>query len=369
MTMYDYISECINNGEYCKVDFKHKSLTLNGNYIINQSKSDYDMECKITNEDLFKNIEQLYISYKHSVPTKISKDSYFKALPLEELTQLELAYAPKREQARGLLESYILCNVISNNFPIIPGFFWQSKVDKDLVILKEWINTPIEVTNTLEEVINEADDEIESSIKETTINNNHLYRRWVMAQMLRMMSEVENKHWYPNYAKAISSKGSRYAWKVLIEEFRIQSIIFKNKDYESFNKRNRWFNQELVESISVYFKYLYNHTLTPKELYENVKDFYNRNKRTLNSKKVSASFIDAYKGSGAYYTIENMILFHNCRFPEFKSKDSSINYLESQAVQLKGWKLFGLMKQFFKDNNFDIDAKRAEWASTYCKKK
>jgi hypothetical protein len=86
-------------------------------------------------------------------------------------------------------------------------------------------------------------------------------------------------------------------------------------------------------------------------------------------------WLDAYKGAGAYYTLENMIRFHDCFIKndyttsrckcKFLSKSSSLDYLESKADEYRneGWKLFGLLRKFLQDNNVNIKAKQEEWAN------
>jgi hypothetical protein len=86
-------------------------------------------------------IEILYKDFKHSVPRENSnKKSYFKALPVDELTDAELAYNYDRDFMQAVLEGYILLSSLQDWLKWEHGnhWFWQAK-DKDLIILKNWV--------------------------------------------------------------------------------------------------------------------------------------------------------------------------------------------------------------------------------------
>ena len=63
------------------------------------------------------------------------------SLSIEELTDEQLMFADRREITHAALEGYILCMILNGQFkwPENTGWFWQSKKDSDLVILKKWI--------------------------------------------------------------------------------------------------------------------------------------------------------------------------------------------------------------------------------------
>ena len=77
--------------------------------------------------------------------------------------------------------------------------------------------------------------------------------------------------------------------------------------------------------------------------------------------KQCAAWVDAYKGYGAYFSMQNLILFHGCTF-EGKTKDESIHYLnECIANGAEGYWMLGALRNMLKVNNFDIAGKREEW--------
>lgn len=81
----------------------------------------------------------------------------------------------------------------------------------------------------------------------------------------------------------------------------------------------------------------------------------------------SKVWIDAYKGEGAYYTLKNLIMFHNCGVGDcygirFIYDSEAINELNMRRkeYQGEGWRMFALMKKVIKDNNFDFNRRMSE---------
>ena len=61
-----------------------------------------------------------------------------------------MLYGKRRDPAQIELELYILCQVLLGmewNEALMGKWFWQSKEDKDLVILKQWIHPGNNPTN------------------------------------------------------------------------------------------------------------------------------------------------------------------------------------------------------------------------------
>jgi uncharacterized protein YnzC (UPF0291/DUF896 family) len=271
-------------------------------------------------------------------------------------------------------------------------------------------DTPVPVT---------PDDPVLRAIFEAgTVPSRDLFRRWVMAQVFQglMYKGYRGKEGFVDW---VHRHGYKYQWTMTEEELRVQAKLEK-KDLENFQKRNRWFNINVVDAMcSDYMKKLKNvinekkihkckgipyicigggnvfvsdiqgkilrplilihnrikHCRNAADLYKNFCEF-RRNMIGLHwDTPQCTKWLDAYKGAGAYYTLENMIRFHDCFIKndyttsrckcKFLSKSSSLDYLESKADEYRneGWKLFGLLKKFLQDNNVNIKAKQEEWAN------
>ncbi len=81
-------------------------------------------------------LEAVYAVYKHSIPSEktMHRTSRFYALPESELSDDDMLYGMPREQAEAALE-FALADF---SYPEDAGWFWQSKNDPDLVVLRSW---------------------------------------------------------------------------------------------------------------------------------------------------------------------------------------------------------------------------------------
>ena len=85
-------------------------------------------------------VEKLYELYKRSVPDKEMKYTYFKALSKEELTDYDLVFGLERYVIKSILEGYVCLAIASGilKWEDETKWFWQSKNDPDLIVLKKW---------------------------------------------------------------------------------------------------------------------------------------------------------------------------------------------------------------------------------------
>lgn len=144
--IYQEAIRAVEDGANFKVDFTSRSLKLNGKQIIQDGR--YEGELGVapcTGEEFLSRVEELYHRYKHSVPSERSESKsrrYFMALPEKDLSDEAMLYGERRDKAQIELELYILCQILSGlewNPEMMGRWFWQSKTDKDLVILRCWI--------------------------------------------------------------------------------------------------------------------------------------------------------------------------------------------------------------------------------------
>ena len=142
--------ERVENGERFHINFEQRTMKVGQDKVIDNGEYDttqvlYDE--KIDNpRELLNKVRELYIAYKFSLPSERSdkkRKKYFKALPIDELTDEQLIYGARREIAQYMLEAFILCAIINSDFiwddEIHGKWFYQDKLEQDLVILKNWI--------------------------------------------------------------------------------------------------------------------------------------------------------------------------------------------------------------------------------------
>lgn len=144
--IYEEIIKAVENGAKFTVNFQKRTCKVNGKVIVNDMQYDVFLGTYPSTEDeIISKIEQLYQEYKHSVPSERSESHrryYFKALPEKELSDEDMMYGERREVARCRLELYVLFCIILSRLKWNPSWgtwFWRSENDKDLIILKDWI--------------------------------------------------------------------------------------------------------------------------------------------------------------------------------------------------------------------------------------
>lgn len=238
-----------------------------------------------------------------------------------------------------------------------------------------------------------------------SVPNRRLFRRWVMAQMFRGLS-YEGWRGDAGFTAWMKNKGYSYTWRMVLEEFRVQAVLAR-KDEENFALRNRWFNKKdvslvMCEDYITQFRDYVAHrevhkckgvpykrigsknvfvsdiedkvfyplrkaladvelSSTPQELYVSMRDFFSalplKNPRFEQCK----AWQDAYKGSGAYFTMRNLIMFHGAQFVNCHDTDESLRQLDAYAADCAGYKVLGALKAMIRQNGIDIKAKMAEW--------
>lgn len=152
MTIYYELIRRVESGETFYIDFEKRTMKVGNQFLIKDGV--FNENRKLTSmfdesmefDDILRHIEEEYYYYKFSLPSERSdskKRKYFKALSVNELTDEEMIFANNREVAQCRLEGFILCAILQGKFKWdeekLGKWFWQSKNDEDLVILRSWI--------------------------------------------------------------------------------------------------------------------------------------------------------------------------------------------------------------------------------------
>lgn len=144
-TIYQNAIISVTDGSKFNINFCTRSLKIDGKYIIKDGQYEGCLGVELCSEaDCLKNIESLYLRYKNSVPSERSESKsrkYFFALPEREVSDEDMMFGERRDKAQLELELYVLCQILNGfqwNQETMGKWFWQSKTDKDLVILRKW---------------------------------------------------------------------------------------------------------------------------------------------------------------------------------------------------------------------------------------
>ena len=150
MTIYEELVKRVEEGESFYINFKNQALKIGKEFIVVDGFYDDERtlytDCELEMSDVLSFIETLYENYKYSLPSERSDNKrrqYFKALPVDRLTDAQMAIGERREVARAKLEGFILCMIVAGRFgwkeDKLGKWFWQSDKDVDLVIIRSWI--------------------------------------------------------------------------------------------------------------------------------------------------------------------------------------------------------------------------------------
>lgn len=257
---------------------------------------------------------------------------------------------------------------------------------------------------------------VEQIIADGYVRNTKLHRRFVMAQMFNMLTYESYDGQHRGYNDCLKKMyGYMYTLDMMLEEIKVLSKL-EVRDIETFNERKHFFTKEVVMNVledylaklQDYVETLPNHNCKGipykkikgvnifnddlrKKVYgpvesdirriryaRNYNEMYNimrsfmRNmiKLPYNTPK-SKVWIDTFKGEGAYYTLKNLVMFHDCTiytgpadsiiYRRFDGAEA-VRYLNSKLdeYQGEGWRMFAMMKKVIADNNFDFYEKMDE---------
>ena len=252
--------------------------------------------------------------------------------------------------------------------------------------------------------VDENDPVIAAIRKAGNVPNRRLFRRWVMAQMFRGLS-FQSSYWGNGFTHWMKTKGYHYTWKQTIEELRVQSVLARN-DEENYRMRNRWFNRgmaiamcnDYIEQLKAYVDARPTHkckgvpykkigsrnvfvsdienkvfwplrkalnkvkeSTGPFNLYVAMGEFYCAMPLKNAHFKQCYEWQDAFKGSGAYFTMRNLIMFHGANYVGCHGYDESLRKLDEYARVCYGYEMLGALKEMIRQNGIDIKAKMAEW--------
>lgn len=150
MTIYEELIKRVSDGESFYINFKNRALKIGKEFIVADGLYDGNRtlytDCELEVPDILSCIEVLYSNYKYSLPSERSdskRRQYFKALPIDKLTDKQIVAGEQREVARAKLEGFLLCMIVDGLFvwddDELGKWFYQSNKDPDLVILRSWI--------------------------------------------------------------------------------------------------------------------------------------------------------------------------------------------------------------------------------------
>lgn len=247
---------------------------------------------------------------------------------------------------------------------------------------------------------NENDPILNEIIEDGYVRNTRLYRRFITAQMFRMLNYKSYDGSETGYHAALKRYAYSYTFDMMLEEVRVLSKL-EVRDRESFEERRRFFTQEVVVDVcrdyldkldkfieskpsknckgipykrikgdNIFVEDINKKIFAPlrseifsinransyADIYEYLKRFMDKMVKLPYDTPKSKAWVDAYKGNGAYYVCKNLIMFHNCKVDGVANRTLSMDILSDKLLEYKGegWRMFAFMKKLIADNNFDF---------------
>lgn len=242
-------------------------------------------------------------------------------------------------------------------------------------------------------------------IEDGYVRNTKLHRRFVMAQMFQGLNYKSYDGRKTGYNEWVKRHGLKYSFDMMLEEIRVLGKL-EERDRDTFVERSHFFTKDvIVKTMEDYVAELMKHvdTLPTKnckgvpykrvksqnifvvdlekkvyaplrydinrikyvsnynELYKVVKSFIYKMIALPYTTPKSKAWIDAYKGEGAFYTLKNLVMFHNCGIKvdkfDVRYGISAVELLNEKLNEYKGegWRMFALMKKVIADNNFNFE--------------
>ncbi len=251
--------------------------------------------------------------------------------------------------------------------------------------------------------IDKKDLEIAKSVVENKqVDNKKLFRRWITAQTFKMLEQpsYNEKKKYAEYgwdAYLRNNYSYMYQFKMMLEEVKTLAKLEIN-DKEEFKERTYFFNFKVVCGTCWHYlrqldKYIANNvdqngfvklerygkvharkvgeifvnsleelaremqfTDDYGELYGLLKLFMKKMNRLPADTPKCSEWKEAFKGAGGYYSLKNLILFHDVVLRGCKDKDESMKKLTKclNEYYFETWRFHYLLKDTIEYNNFNL---------------
>ena len=257
-------------------------------------------------------------------------------------------------------------------------------------------------------------------IEDGYVRNTKLHRRWVMAQMFKMLNYVSYNGREKGYDACLRNRyGYMYQFSMMLEEIRVLSKL-EDRDMESFNERSHFFTKGVVVATcndyleklkahiekqssknckgipykrvkgqNIFVEDLDKKVYFPvrrkicsierarnyKEMYRELKKFNDSMIKLPWDTKKCKVWVDAFKGSGSFYTLKNLVMFHSCKIVDEQrvgwnqprkvdiyTGTDAVKFIQSKLNEYKneGWRYHAMLKKCIADNSFSFEQRMAE---------
>lgn len=248
-------------------------------------------------------------------------------------------------------------------------------------------------------------DEIEKEIKDTGYTScTRMYRRWICAQMLRILKEINYGSWDTFNHYVAEKYDAKYMLRMVEHEIHVLAKLQK-EDKEAFDERgfffynwkvhqiyenyltdvvNEWNSAKVHKCKGVPYKKLGKKNIFVNGAHDMMEDLrilitdmctedYSELEKlchTFNSTilpysveaKNKKEWIECFKGVGSYYTLKNLVLFHNMPLETYGCEEGgetlhgeeAFKYMQSKLGDYEGYQWFAMLKKALENINYVI---------------
>lgn len=146
MKVYDQLIDAVENGKRFKVDLRKRILKIDGEIYIDHGIVRRGCECE-PSDSLFADVENLWDGFYYSRPSERSESNrhtYYKAMPLKNMSDEQLCKGKNREVERAKIEYATLMGILGNSKWAGGSWYWRSEKYPALIILKEWMEEEVD---------------------------------------------------------------------------------------------------------------------------------------------------------------------------------------------------------------------------------
>lgn len=233
------------------------------------------------------------------------------------------------------------------------------------------------------------------NVEQSTVEHK-TFRRWVLAQTWKMLTELvcdpNDRSFDAGWERYMRLKYDyKYQFTVLMDELKVlDKMKHRNSASEEYTIRKLFFTQDVVlktcnhalriarKNTAYYTEYVRDTTNRILEEAERTYSVMISRKRNdyhsmyllldgfiktgilnyiNNRERKCQEWKDAYKAAGAYYSLQNMILYHDCMLPVCAKKESyfELNRITTRYSRIgELWRLHALMLATIDYNDFDL---------------
>lgn len=236
---------------------------------------------------------------------------------------------------------------------------------------------------------------VNGNVEQGTVSHK-TFRRWVLAQTWKMLNEPvydpKDKTCKPGWERYMRlNYDYKYQFTMLLDELKVlEKMKKRNCHSEEYAIRKLFFTKDVVlatckHALNTAKKNSYGYNAYFKNAIDNKFEEANRaytviwhsfnddyhimavmlekfiNTGILNyiscRERKCQQWKDAYKAAGAYYSLQNMILYHDCALAECKNSDSykTLNEITRDLSTMgELWKLYYWLLDTIECNHFDL---------------